>query len=292
MEKFAYSEIFHSIQGEGVCTGTLGPWLRFHLCNLQCDGFGQAFPTDPTTYKLPYKDLDVSKYDKVEDLPVFEYGCDSSYTWSKKYKHLMKKETASVIVDRIYDTMKNEHNPEGHFVHPKTKVWQHMHFTGGEPLMPHGQRAIMAILNEMYLRGNAPNEITIETNGTQTLSEEFKEYLNLSDVDVLFSISPKLYHVSGEDPLKAIMPDNWYEYGIFGTCQLKFVVNENKFCWEQIDTILETIDPDLFLLYAMPVGATKEQQENVGDIVQIAMDRGFNISGRMHCYLFGNKIGT
>ena len=85
-KKFYYSEIFHSIQGEGHYTGVPTAWIRFFLCNLQCNGFGQIDPTNPDTYELPFKDFDVSSVDKVEDLPVWDKGCDSSYTWAKKFK--------------------------------------------------------------------------------------------------------------------------------------------------------------------------------------------------------------
>ena len=78
-----YSEIFHSIQGEGFYTGYPTMWLRLWACNLQCSGFGQKEPTKPETYKLPYKDLDPSKFNRLEDFPVFKYGCDSSYSWSR-----------------------------------------------------------------------------------------------------------------------------------------------------------------------------------------------------------------
>ena len=91
--KYHYSEIFYSIQGEGHYTGVPSAWIRFFLCNLQCNGFGQSNPTDPETYELPFLDFDVSTVQKVEDLPVWEKGCDSSYTWAKKYKHLMGYET-------------------------------------------------------------------------------------------------------------------------------------------------------------------------------------------------------
>ena len=91
---YHYSEIFHSIQGEGNYTGVPTAWLRFFLCNLQCDGFMQKDPTDPSTYDLPYLDIDPKEYKAMEDLPVFDKGCDSSYSWSKKYKHLQRKGTA------------------------------------------------------------------------------------------------------------------------------------------------------------------------------------------------------
>ena len=52
-KQYYYSEIFHSAQGEGMYTGVPGPWLRYFMCNLQCNGFGQDDPTNPETYRLP-----------------------------------------------------------------------------------------------------------------------------------------------------------------------------------------------------------------------------------------------
>ena len=76
--KYYYSEIFHSIQGEGHYTGVPTAWIRFFLCNLQCNGFGQLDPTNPETYELPFEDFDVSSVKRVEDLPVWDKGCDLS----------------------------------------------------------------------------------------------------------------------------------------------------------------------------------------------------------------------
>ena len=47
-------------------------------------------------------------------------------------------------------------------------------------------------------------------------------------------------------------------------------------------------------VWIMPVGATKEQQEDemMADIAMEAMKRGYYFSGRLHCHIFGNKIGT
>ena len=58
-KEYTYSEIFHSIQGEGHYTGVPTAWIRFFLCNLQCSGFGQKDPTNPDTYELPFEDFDV-----------------------------------------------------------------------------------------------------------------------------------------------------------------------------------------------------------------------------------------
>ena len=63
-KKFYYSEIFYSIQGEGHYTGVPTAWIRFFLCNLQCNGFGQLDPTNPDTYDLPFQDFDVKSEEK------------------------------------------------------------------------------------------------------------------------------------------------------------------------------------------------------------------------------------
>ena len=66
-QKYYYSEIFYSIQGEGHYTGVPSAWIRFFMCNLQCNGFGQQHPTNPQTYELPFLEFDVSTVQKVED---------------------------------------------------------------------------------------------------------------------------------------------------------------------------------------------------------------------------------
>ena len=54
-KEFYYSETFYSMQGEGHYTGRPTVWLRYFLCNLQCNGFGQLDPTNPDSYFLPYE---------------------------------------------------------------------------------------------------------------------------------------------------------------------------------------------------------------------------------------------
>ena len=78
-----YSEIFHSIQGEGFYTGYPTMWVRLWACNLQCSGFGQKEPTKPETYKLPYKDLDPSKFNRFLLGFLSNNHIDSSYNCDK-----------------------------------------------------------------------------------------------------------------------------------------------------------------------------------------------------------------
>jgi len=302
-KKYNYSEIFHSFQGEGKYTGTQTAWIRFFLCNLQCDGFGQKDPTDPSTYVLPFQDFDVSSVERVEDLPVWEYGCDSSYTWAKKFKHLAKSKTAEEIVNEITNVcLKNEFNSEGNFLHPSGQ-WTHMAFTGGEPML--NQAAMVDILNEFKKQDNTPHCVTVETNGTKKLKDDLSQCIDSRyfhpfqdhDFEWFWSVSPKLLSTSGEKEKKAIKPEIVAEYArVSNFGQLKYVVNGTPESWEEVERHTKAfrdagVDWDVWI---MPVGATKEQQEDeqIAEIAVEAIRRGYKVSGRLHCYIFGNKIGT
>ena len=294
--KYYYSEIFYSIQGEGHYTGVPTAWIRFFLCNLQCNGFGQIDPTNPDTYDLPFLDYDVSKIKRVEDLPVWEKGCDSSYTWAKKYKHLMGQETPQVLANKIVDVLKNEDNPEGKFLHPVSKQHQHLCITGGEPLMPTGQEATIGIYRELQKQDNLPSSMTFETNGTQMLKPNFIDWVKEIDTEIFFSCSPKLFTVSGEESKKAIKPEVVAEYRkLSSKGQLKFVVGDKDREWNEMEEALEKfrsagVD---WPVWIMPVGAREEEQSaTAGEVAQKAFRRGYNVAARVYVYLFGNAIGT
>jgi 6-pyruvoyltetrahydropterin 2'-reductase len=295
-KKYYYSEIFHSIQGEGHYTGVPTAWIRFFLCNLQCNGFGQIDPTDPEKYELPFEDFDVSSVDRVEDLPVWDKGCDSSYTWAKKFKDLMGQETPSVLANKLVDIIKNDSNPEGLFLHPVTGQRQHLCITGGEPLMITGQRATIGIYEELERQGNLPGSMTFETNGTQRLRPEFIEWVNSIDTEIFFSVSPKLWTVAGETPEKAIKPEVVAEYyNCSKNGQLKFVVGNDDEQWNEMESVIEQFKKAgiNYPVWVMPTGAREEEQTaTAGAVAERAFKRGYNVAARVHVYLFGNAIGT
>jgi len=295
-KKYYYSEIFHSIQGEGHYTGVPTAWLRFFLCNLQCNGFGQINPTDPSTYELPFEEFDTSTVNRVEDLPVWDKGCDSSYTWSKKFKHLMGQKTAVELANQIVETIKTDSNPNGLFLHPLSGQHQHLCFTGGEPLMKHAQEAVVGILKELHKQKNLPQSITFETNGTQELTDDFVKYMTAIDPEIFFSISPKLWTVAGEKASKAIRPQNIVEYlSVSPHGQLKFVVGNKDEQWTEMESVIKQFrDVGVYLpVWVMPVGAREEEQNaTAGDVAKRAFQRGYNVAARVHVHLFGNAIGT
>jgi len=294
--KVRYSEMFWSFQGEAELAGTPTVWLRFFGCNLECNGFGQEQPTEPDTWELPYKDYDLIAVDRVEDLPVWDKGCDSSYTWSMKYKHLATDTTIEGACDKLESLL-----PHGKFTHPLSKQENMLAFTGGEPMLQ--QRQMKAIVNEFLIRGNVPKIITVETNGTKKLNKDLQDFINiyLADMGIRWhwAISPKTWHTAGEE--RAFDVDNFMSYieGTKSTGIIKIVCNGSKDAWREIDFYADQITryakqaemkkPDIWI---MPAGATKEEQENVAAICNVAMEKGYKVATRNHCYVYGNKIGT
>tara|TARA_R110000824_G_scaffold84511_1_gene210768 strand:- start:130 stop:1029 length:900 start_codon:yes stop_codon:yes gene_type:complete len=296
-KEYLYSEIFDSIQGEGTYTGVHTLWLRFFMCNLQCNGFGQLDPTKPETYELPFQEYDLSKVKRIVDLPVWDKGCDSSYTWSKRFKHLMSKGTPNQIAQRIMQTAKTDSNPMGFFKHPISKQKSDMCFTGGEPLTANGQTASINILQYFNDIINFPRSVTYETNGTRKLNSDFIQFWeNTHYYELFFSVSPKLWTVAGEQRQKAILPEvvaTYYKLSTRG--HLKFVLGSKTEQWDEMEEVLQMyrdvgID---YPVYIMPVGAREEEQvESAGKVAEMAYKRGYNVSARVHVYLFGNAIGT
>jgi 7-carboxy-7-deazaguanine synthase len=284
------SEIFRSIQGEGDMTGRLSIWVRFFGCNLRCEGFYQDNPTDPSTYKKTI--VDWTKVNKMEDLPVFEYGCDSEYSWHPDYKKLVTTyKDAGALVEALRPFLYEG----GKWEHPVTENMIDLCFTGGEPMLQ--QKAIVDIMREIKVE---EREITVqvETNGTKPLKQDLLDYVvnGRHEHKLHFNISPKLYNVSGEK--NAVKYENILSYQELTTSGiLKFVVNNNDATWDELNTHVKKLrDMGVWLpVYVMPVGATKEQQEDSDTIAAIssrAIDNGYHVSGRLHCNIFGNIMGV
>lgn len=291
-----YSETFYSAQGEGQYIGIPSLWMRFFLCNLQCNGFGQDDPTNPDTYELPFEQIDISDITNVLDLPVFSKGCDSSYTWSRKYRHLITNRTVEQGVDELTALL-----PHGTFKHPITNQDVHMVFTGGEPLLHPTQPGIIAVLEEFKKRNNFPNYVTVETNGTRELSSELFDYIfdnyemALEPREWFWSISPKLWSTAGEKPKRAIKPEFVAKYAeVSDAGQLKYVVNGSDESWREVEenTKLFRDAGCNYPVWIMGIGGTIEGLKTTeASIADEAIARGYNYSTRAHVHIYGNAIG-
>jgi len=290
MKPLKYSETFYSAQGEGQYVGIPSLWMRFFLCNLQCNGFGQKDPTDTSTYVLPYETLDLTDITDVMDLPVFDKGCDSSYTWSKRYKHLITDRTVEEAVDELTALL-----PKGKFVHPLTQQNVHMVFTGGEPMLKKTQPGMINIMEEFKKRNNMPNYVTVETNGTRPIEQEMVEYIKEYPGEWYWSLSPKLWATAGEMSKKAIKPEVIGQYAeASNNGQLKFVVNGTEASWKEVEenTKLFREAGCNFPVWIMGVGGTFEGLvQTEATIADEAIQRGYNYTSRVHVHIYGNAIG-
>jgi organic radical activating enzyme len=290
-----YSETFFSAQGEGQYVGIPSLWMRFFLCNLQCNGFGQKDPTNPETYELPYETIDITNIDSVFDLPVFDKGCDSSYTWSKKYKHLITDKTVTEAVDELTALL-----PHGKFIHPATGQATHMVFTGGEPMIKGTQPGMIEVIEEFKRRHNKPQYVTVETNGTRPITDEFaewieKEYTSKENKEWYWSLSPKLWATAGEQSKKAIKPEVIGRYAeVSPVGQLKYVVNGTDESWREVEenTKLFREAGCNYPVWIMGVGGTYEGLvQTEASIADEAIRRGYYYTSRVHVHIYGNAIG-
>ena len=283
--KLKVSEIFYSEQGEGRYVGVPSLFLRTYGCNFQCPGFGMARGTCSTEADEVAKTVEL--YSRYEDLPLVDTGCDSYASWHPKFKHLSPTLETEAVVDRMLDLI-----PESN--------WQqsngndiHLVITGGEPLLG-WQRAYPELLDNPDMR-NLKN-ITFETNGTQLLSDEFKQYLyhwqRVEGRELTFSVSAKL-SASGEKWEDAIKPEVVKCYETVGTVVFKFVV-EKPSDFDEVDHAVQAYRTAGIkgVVYVMPVGGVVSVYDgNKFNIADEAMLRGYYYSPRLHVDLWGNSWG-
>ena len=283
MSKLKVAELFYSIQGEGRYMGVPSVFLRTFGCNFTCSGFGM--PRGELSTEAEDISRVVHLYNKYEELPLVSTGCDSYASWMPEFKDLSPMLTTDAIAERIMEII-----PHGE--------WQdeHLVITGGEPLLG-WQRAYPDLLNHPKMSGL--KEITFETNGTQKLTPEFKEYLaqwhdlGSGEREITFSVSAKL-PCSGEKWEDAICPEIVCEYEDVGTAYLKFVVATEQDIADAERAIKEYRDAGFVgHIYLMPVGGVESVYTlNAKNVAIAAMKRGWRYSDRLQVPLFKNEWGT
>jgi organic radical activating enzyme len=184
--KIKVSEIFYSLQGEGRFVGVPSVFLRTYGCNFTCSGFG-CEPGEKSTGADDVAEI-VHMYNDFLELPLVETGCDSYASWHPAFKHLSPNYTTEELVDRMLAL-----TPNGSWMQNNGND-VHLVITGGEPLLG-WQRAYKELLS--HPRMADLRNITFETNGTQELHNDFKEYLDQWKEEdlwrqVTFSVSAKL----------------------------------------------------------------------------------------------------
>jgi organic radical activating enzyme len=287
MSKIKIAELFYSIQGEGRYMGVPSVFLRTFGCNFKCAGFGMS------RGEMSHEAIDIAAthamitpFQTYDELPLVSTGCDSYASWMPEFKDLSPMLTTDAIAERIMEIL-------------PFNQWQdeHLVITGGEPLLG-WQRAYPDLLNHPTMAGL--KEITFETNGTQKLTDEFKDYLvqwQMPDLEfnreITFSVSAKL-SCSGEHPDEAIKPEVVCEYEEVGYTYLKFVVATEDDAEEALEAA------DIYRaagfrgpIYLMPVGGVESVYTlNNRRVAELAMKHGLRYSDRLQVPLFKNEWGT
>jgi len=280
MSKLKIAELFYSIQGEGRYMGVPSVFLRTFGCNFKCAGFGM--PKGEMSTEIEPIAQRIAEFKTYEELPLVSTGCDSYASWDPRFKDLSPMLTTDAIADRIMEIL-------------PFNQWQdeHLVITGGEPLLG-WQRAYPDLLDHPKMRGL--KEITFETNGTQKLSPEFKNYLSnwlTGHNEITFSVSAKL-SCSGEERSEAIRPDVVCEYEDVGYTYLKFVVATEEDAEEAIETTdIYRAEGFTGPVYLMPVGGVESVYTlNNRRVAELAMKNGLRYSDRLQVPLFKNEWGT
>jgi len=282
MSKLKIAELFYSVQGEGRYMGVPSVFLRVFGCNFKCAGFGMlrgelSREVEDIAARIHY-------YKDYKDLPLVSTGCDSYASWDPRFKDFSPMVESDGIVDRIMEMLPNNRWVDEHLV-----------ITGGEPLLG-WQRAYPDLLNHPKMAGL--KEITFETNGTQKLTKEFKDYLGEWtaenwDREITFSVSAKL-PASGEKWEEAICPEVVCEYEKRGTAYLKLVVSTVDDILDAERAVKQFKDAGFKgHIYLMPVGGVESVYTlNAKNVALAAMNRGWRYSDRLQVPLFKNEWGT
>jgi len=228
--------------------------------------------------------MDISTVTSVEDLPVVDIGCDSSASWSAKYKHLSPFAETEDLAIALTDTLPDE-------------LWFneniHLVITGGEPLLG-WQKAYIELLDQLEF--DDLQHLTFETNGSKKVDSAFINYLNGRDIEVTWMVSPKL-SLTGEDQSITIDPDALLSMNKVhnSNINLKFVIRDVEDISEVEHALNKYSDAgvDVEDVFLMPEGATLEGQElTERNVADLCMKHGYKFSPRLHINLFGNSWGT
>ena len=282
MSHLKVSELFYSIQGEGRFMGVPSVFLRTYGCNFTCGGFGMN--KGELSNERDVIAVKAEDYTDYKSLPLVTTGCDSYASWDPRFKHLSPVLTTDSIADSIMDILPHNRWMDEHLV-----------ITGGEPLLG-WQRAYPDLLSNSKMI--ALKEITFETNGTQELSNDFKEYLTKWKMHreknaLTFSVSPKL-SISGEKWDEAICPNIIRQYESVGFVYLKFVVATEEDVLEAEQAVKEYRAGGFRgPVYLMPCGGVESiYNMNAKNVAMAAMKRGWRYSDRLQVPLFKNEWGT
>jgi 7-carboxy-7-deazaguanine synthase len=255
------SEVFSSIQGEGVNLGTPCVFLRLAICNLHC------------------------------------WYCDTKYTWlySDKMLQLVEADLKRLGFEngdspgdlQVYDRSKETRELSLEDVESSIMSFRinHLVVTGGEPMLQQEELAYLASRLK-----NRKNQFFIEaeTNGTIEPNEKLLTFIDQ------WNVSPK-FESSGNSQYSREKKAALKSYSSLSNAFFKFVISEKRFHQDlaEIESLVSrySINPSKIILMAEGTNSTV-LRERTAILSKICADKGYRITPRLHILLWGNKRGT
>ena len=224
---------------------------------------------------------------EFNDLPIIHTGCDTYASIYPEFKHFNMLKSVDEVVEHLVSL-----TPNGKWTQDNGQDI-HLIMTGGEPLLA-WQRLYIELFEHPKMKDL--KNVTFETNTTQLLHEDFREYLDKQTrFEVTWSCSPKL-SVSGEPWNTAIKPNVAVNYNTVdgSDMYLKFVVADRTDIDEAGKAVEEYKAAGIECpVYLMPLGGRSEEYNlNVKEVAEVCMERGWRFTPRLHISLFGNAWGT
>lgn len=219
-QKLLISEMFYSVQCEGISTGVPSVFIRLAMCNLSC-GFSPKFVRD---FKKEPGTTEAGEL--VGDLHAdgnASWTCDTMPVWIKGSEWEFQEVIDWFKSEGIYEDVLSG------------KI--HIIWTGGEPTIPGHQESIFNFCNYWCDYNNGELDTVffeIETNGTIEFSK-IAPWINQ------VNCSPKLKN-SGMARSQRYRPEVLSWINTHTNCQFKFVISSEEDIEEMFIDFISPID--------------------------------------------------
>lgn len=191
--------------------------------------------------------------------------CDTPYTWDWRGKNGTKYDPAvelsTMTVDEAVDAV-------------RALDVSLVIVTGGEPMLQ--QRALARFVDRV------PARVEVETNGTIMPTTSLSHH-------AFFVVSPKL-NGSGVARERALDFAVLAQYRQLGAV-FKFVCCD-AIDVAEVDGIVDRLTIPHSQVWVMPEGRDVDKLAAAGPLAELAIARGYNVSGRLHVTLWGDRRGV
>lgn len=197
--------------------------------------------------------------------------CDTPYTWDWTGRNGVKYDPAAELTDMDHSVIAEQINAMNV---PLLVI------TGGEPM--NAQRSLLPLIIQL---AKGTIEFEVETNGTVAPMTEFDAYIDG------YNVSPKLSN-SNQPKENRIKIDALKALNDTGRAIFKFVVCEPS-DMEEIDEIVEAVGIESDKVWIMGEGRSIDEVEGHAHNVLIdVLERGWNLTTRLHVLLWGDRRGV